>query len=55
VQELLPYGGARNALGCALWDLRMKQAGTSIWQYLNLTPKPLVTVATVGINQAQRR
>lgn len=54
VQELLPYGGARNALDCALWDLRMKQAGTSIWQYLNLTPKPLVTVATVGINTPEK-
>lgn len=21
LQELLPYGGARNALDCALWDL----------------------------------
>src|SRR3990167_3265340 len=25
--ELLPRGGARNALDCALWDLRAKQTG----------------------------
>jgi L-Ala-D/L-Glu epimerase len=47
--QLLPAGGARNALDCALWDLECKLAGHSIWQRLELTPHELVTVATVGI------
>lgn len=47
--DLLPPGGARNALDCALWDLRCKLNGKSIWQELGIEPKPLTTVATVGI------
>ena len=27
--RLLPAGGARNALDCALWDLRAKEAGAA--------------------------
>ncbi|MEL7046426.1 MAG: dipeptide epimerase, partial [Pseudomonadota bacterium] len=27
IQDLLPPGGARNALDCAFWDLRAKRAG----------------------------
>ncbi|MEN8723316.1 MAG: dipeptide epimerase [Alphaproteobacteria bacterium] len=34
--ELLPAGSARNALDCALWDLRCKQEGKRIWQILGL-------------------
>lgn len=49
VDELLPRGGARNALDCAFWDLRCKQQGKSIWQLLDIEPKPLSTVATVSI------
>ena len=54
--QLLPRGGARNALDCALWDLRLKQAKQTIWQYLSaksnlaLKPKPLSTVYTLGID-----
>src|SRR5579863_1402368 len=29
---LLPAGGARNALDCALWDLTAKRRGTSVWR-----------------------
>ena len=49
IQTLLPPGGARNALDCALWDIECKQAGETIWQRLAITPKPLVTVATIGM------
>lgn len=47
--DILPAGGARNALDCALWDLRCKRNGKSIWQELALSPHQLTTVATVGI------
>ena len=30
--HLLPAGGARNALDCALWDLRAKQKAVPAWQ-----------------------
>jgi L-alanine-DL-glutamate epimerase-like enolase superfamily enzyme len=49
VQSLLPPGGARNALDCALWDLRAKAAGRSIWELLGLAPRELHTVFTLGI------
>jgi L-Ala-D/L-Glu epimerase len=49
VQTLLPPGGARNALDCALWDWECKSAGQTIWQLLDMEPKALSTVATVGM------
>jgi L-alanine-DL-glutamate epimerase-like enolase superfamily enzyme len=49
IQELLPPGGARNALDCAYWDLECKVSGRSIWQLLGMTPRELTTVATIGI------
>ena len=30
LQELLPAGGARNAIDCAMWDLECKKAGKAI-------------------------
>lgn len=53
VQDLLPFGGARNALDCALWDLTCKKAGKSIWDLLNITPHQLTTVATIGIESPE--
>lgn len=53
VDGLLPRGGARNALDCAFWDLRAKETGKSIWELLDITPKPLATVATVSIDTPQ--
>lgn len=48
--EFLPPGGARNALDCALWDLACKQARQTIWQRLQITPRQLQTVYTIGID-----
>ena len=47
--ELLPAGGARNAVDCALWDLEAKQTGKSIWQLTGVDPKPVTTVFTIGL------
>ncbi len=30
LQDLLPAGGARNAVDCAMWDLECKKAGQTI-------------------------
>jgi L-alanine-DL-glutamate epimerase-like enolase superfamily enzyme len=49
LQNLLPPGGARNALDCALWDLDAHRTGKSAWQLAGLPqPKPLVTTFTLG-------
>ena len=48
--RLLPAGGARNALDCALWDLRAKQGGVPVWQAAGLAPlKPVTTAFTIGL------
>jgi L-alanine-DL-glutamate epimerase-like enolase superfamily enzyme len=49
LRSLLPNGGARNALDCALWDLEAKQKSTSIWQLTGIEPRPIRTVLTIGI------
>ena len=50
VQELLPSGGALNAIDCALWDLRAKQSGIPVWRSAALPPlRPLTTVFTLGL------
>ncbi len=54
IQSLLPHGGARNALDSAWWDLEAKKSGVSVWQRLSIAPKPLVTVATVGIDTPEK-
>ncbi|MCB8745992.1 dipeptide epimerase [Rhodoferax sp. U2-2l] len=47
---LLPAGGARNALDCALWDLHAKQSGLPVWQAAGLpAPQPVTTAFTIGL------
>lgn len=49
VQKLLPPGGARNALDCALWDLDARLTGNSVWKMADIgEPKPLLTTFTCG-------
>jgi L-alanine-DL-glutamate epimerase-like enolase superfamily enzyme len=50
LQELLPAGGARNALDCALWDLEAKRTGVPAWKRAGLkaAPAPLPTTYTIG-------
>jgi L-alanine-DL-glutamate epimerase-like enolase superfamily enzyme len=48
---LLPSGGARNAIDCALWDWEAKRAGRSIWQLTGIDPKPVATVFTIGLEE----
>ena len=49
LQDILPPGGARNAIDCALWDLEAKRSGRSIWSLTEVSPRPLATVFTIGI------
>ena len=55
LQTLLPPGGARNALDCALWDLEAKLSGRPAWQIAGLEPpQPLLTTFTVGANNPDK-
>ena len=48
--EILPAGGARNALDAALWDLEAKRTGTSVWELAGIArPRTLSTCETIGI------
>lgn len=49
LQNLMPPGGARNAIDCAMWDLECKQSGKTIWQLTGIEPKPVTTVFTIGL------
>jgi len=52
LQKLLPAGGARNALDCALWDLEAKRSGKPVWQLAGLdAPRPLRTTYTLGADE----
>lgn len=51
LQHILPAGGARNAIDCALWDLEAKQKGKSVWELTGIGPKEISTVNTVGIGK----
>ncbi|MBV9343924.1 MAG: dipeptide epimerase [Gammaproteobacteria bacterium] len=47
---LLPAGGARNALDCALWDLRAKESGVSAAERAGVAPlHPVITAYTIGL------
>ena len=50
LQDVLPAGGARNALDCALWDLDCKRAGRSIWDMVGTRPAPVQTVYTISVD-----
>ena len=49
LRSILPPGGARNAVDCALWDFEAARAGRPVWQLAGLSePKPLRTTFTLG-------
>jgi L-alanine-DL-glutamate epimerase-like enolase superfamily enzyme len=49
LQGLLPPGGARNALDCALWDLEARLSGRFAWQLAGLeSMRPVMTTFTCG-------
>lgn len=55
LQQLLPPGGARNVLDCALWDLEAKQANQPVWQLAGLqAPRPLLTTYTLGADEPEK-
>jgi L-alanine-DL-glutamate epimerase-like enolase superfamily enzyme len=52
LQQLLPPGGARNAVDCALWELDAARAGRMVWELAGLrAANPLVTTFTLGADE----
>lgn len=50
LRRLLPAGGARNAVDCALWDLEAKLGHTTIWALTGINPGTTQSVMTIGID-----
>ena len=55
LRRLMPAGGARNAVDCALWDLESQLTGTPAWKLAGLNPPvPLVTTFTLGADDPEQ-
>ena len=49
LQALLPPGGARNAIDCAMWELEAARTGLPAWRIAGIDPpRPLVTTFTLS-------
>jgi L-alanine-DL-glutamate epimerase-like enolase superfamily enzyme len=49
LQALMPRGGGRNAVDCALWELEAARGGLPAWKLAGITaPHPLLTTFTLG-------
>jgi L-alanine-DL-glutamate epimerase-like enolase superfamily enzyme len=49
LRRLMPAGGARNAIDCALWDLEAKIKSSPVWQLAGLEPpRALLTTYTIS-------
>jgi L-Ala-D/L-Glu epimerase len=52
LQALMPPGGARNALDCALWELEARRSGRPVWELAGLeAPRALLTTFTIGADE----
>jgi L-Ala-D/L-Glu epimerase len=52
--ELMPRGGARNAVDCALWDLEAKREGSNAMQIARIeSARPLVTTFTLSADEPE--
>lgn len=53
--ELLPAGGARNAIDCALWDLEAKKSGQRVAEIVGIPVLvPLETVYTLSLDRPEK-
>lgn len=47
--DILPRGGARNAVDCAMWELEAQRTGCAAWQLADISaPRPLLTTITLS-------
>jgi len=55
LQKLLPPGAARNAVDCALWDLKAKQSDQSVFEMLGIAkPQARKTAYTLSIDSPKK-
>ena len=55
LRMILPAGGARNAVDCAMWELEAARAGRPAWQLAGLqSVKPFVTTLTIGADEPSK-
>ena len=55
IRPLMAAGAARNALDCALWDLRAKLAGKRVWEIAGLArPGPVVTAYSLSLDTPEK-
>jgi len=51
IHDYFPAGAARNAVDCAVWDLRARQEATPVWAVLGLPgPKAVESAFTISID-----
>ncbi len=50
LMDILPAGGARNALDCAFWDLMAKRTGKSIYELTASLAEPVTSAITLSID-----
>jgi len=54
LQRLMPPGGGRNAVDCALWELEAARAGVPAWRLAGVdAPRPLLTTFTLGADSPE--
>jgi len=54
LRTILPPGGARNAVDCAMWELEAARSGRPVWEIAGLgAPKPLRTTFTIGADSPE--
>ena len=54
LRSIMPAGGARNAVDCALWELEAAKAGVPAWQLAGQSaPRPLTTTFTLGADSPE--
>ena len=54
LRSILPPGGARNAVDCALWELEAARAGQAVWALAGQSrPKSLRTTFTLGADDPE--
>ena len=55
LSRLMPPGAARNAVDCALWDLRAKLSAKRVWQLAGLArPGPLLTAYSLSLETPEK-
>ena len=55
LRAIMPRGGARNAVDCAMWELEAKRDGTVARSFAGVEQaKPLVTTFTLGADDPER-